>query len=103
MSSAGNKTSYSPAQSRCRQAGVPTRFGLDRAKAGQSLELPGRARSENAPSLSVSHALASILPALTEQLKQQHEQIYEVEIERQRTEHGFLPAISSVSDSRYIS
>src|SRR5882757_5270418 len=34
--------------------------------------------------------LASILPALTEQLKQQHEEIYEIEIERQRTHHGLL-------------
>jgi hypothetical protein len=30
---------------------------------------------------------ASILSALTEQLKQYHEKIYEVEIERERAEH----------------
>src|SRR6195256_132836 len=37
-----------------------------------------------------SRAIASTLSALTEQLKQQHEKIYEVEIERQRTEHCLL-------------
>jgi hypothetical protein len=35
-------------------------------------------------------SFASILTALTEQLKQHHEKIYEVEIERQRAEHGLL-------------
>jgi hypothetical protein len=34
--------------------------------------------------------VASILSALTQQLKQHHEKIYEVEIERQRTEYCLL-------------
>jgi hypothetical protein len=37
-----------------------------------------------------SPVAASIFPALAEQLQQHHEKIYEVEIERERTEHRFL-------------
>ena len=33
---------------------------------------------------------SSALPALTEQLQQQHEEIDEVEIKRERSEHGLL-------------
>src|ERR1700733_14717079 len=91
MSSAGNRTSYFPARSRCRPATVPAQAGRDRAKAGRQPRLQDRARPESASSLSISsQVLASILPALTEQLKQQHEEIYEIEIKRQCTQHRFL-------------
>src|ERR1700704_838783 len=35
-------------------------------------------------------AIPSIVAALTEQLEEDHEKIYEIEIERQRAEHGLL-------------
>src|SRR5258707_13099798 len=34
--------------------------------------------------------LSSIIPAVTEQLKEYHEEIYEIEIERQRPHHSLL-------------
>src|SRR5258708_32505529 len=72
-------------------ATVRAQAGRDRAKAGRPPRLQGRARPESTSSLSIpSRMLASILPALTKQLKQQHEEIYEIEIKRQRTEHRLL-------------
>src|ERR1700716_4520798 len=90
LSSGGSRTSHSPARSQCRRAAAPTRSGSDRAKAGRPPGLQGRGRSESAPSLSILRVIASTLSALTEQLKQQHEKIYEVERERQRTAHCLL-------------
>ena len=62
----------------------PTRSGSDRAIAGRR---PGL--QEGAPLLSIPKGpFMSILAALTEPLEQHHEEISEVEIERQRTEQG---------------
>src|SRR3984957_16120289 len=90
MSSAENKMLHFRAGSRCRRGAGPTRSGSDRAKAGQPLEGQGRARPESAPSVNLSDSLASIIPALAEQLQQHHEKIDEVEIKRQRTHHRLL-------------
>src|SRR3979409_2424818 len=56
---------------------------------GRPITRPSTIR-KRAIAISPSRVLASILPALTEQLKQHHEQINEVEIERQRTKHCLL-------------
>src|SRR3977135_4287041 len=48
-------------------------------------------------------AIPSIVAALTEQLEEDHEKIYEIEIERQRAEHGLLAGdISAVGLQIYF-
>src|ERR1700737_435778 len=65
-----------------------------RPRKGQSRQIP----RTTSPSVIRTRAIAvnpreivrSIVSALTEQLKQHHEQIYEIEIERQRPKHRLL-------------
>src|SRR6202023_2408042 len=90
MSPAENKMLHFRAGSRCRRAAGPTRSGSDRAKAGRPLE--GKAEYDQKTRHRGQHlgSLASIIPALAEQLQQHHEKIDEVEIKRKRTHHRLL-------------
>src|ERR1700730_4717633 len=67
----------------------PSRLRKGQSRPATKIARPSTIR-KRAIAVDPLRVVASILSALTEQLKQHHEKIYEVEIERQRTEHCLL-------------